>query len=78
MPEFRYQATDAQGAVVKGVLTVEDQTEAMTQLQRRGLMVFEMQEVAASRSSRISQPKRAGAMRFWWCCRNWLLYWTPG
>ncbi|MBC3812484.1 type II secretion system F family protein [Undibacterium aquatile] len=60
MPEFRYQATDAQGAVVKGVLTVEDQTEAMTQLQRRGLMVFEMQEVAASRSSRISQPKRAG------------------
>lgn len=60
MPEFRYQATDAQGAVVKGVLTVEDQTEAMTQLQRRGLMVFEIQEVAASRSSRISQPKRAG------------------
>lgn len=60
MPEFRYQATDAQGAVVKGVLTVEDQTDAMTQLQRRGLMVFEMQEVAASRSSRISQPKRAG------------------
>lgn len=60
MPEFRYQATDAQGAVVKGVLTVEDQTEAMTQLQRRGLMVFEMQEVAASRSIRISQPKRAG------------------
>lgn len=60
MPEFRYQATDAQGAVVKGVLTVEDQTEAMTQLQRRGLMVFEMQEVAASRRSRISQPKRAG------------------
>lgn len=60
MPEFRYQATDAQGAVVKGVLTVEDQTEAMTQLQRRGLMVFEMQEVAASRTSRISQPKRAG------------------
>lgn len=60
MPEFRYQATDAQGAVVKGVLTVEDQTEAMTQLQRRGLMVFDMQEVAASRSSRISQPKRAG------------------
>jgi len=60
MPEFRYQATDAQGAVVKGVLTVEDQTEAMAQLQRRGLMVFDMQEVAASRSSRIAQPKRAG------------------
>ncbi|MBR7794039.1 type II secretion system F family protein [Undibacterium sp. FT147W] len=60
MPEFRYQATDAQGAVVKGVLTVEDQTDAMTQLQRRGLMVFEMQEVAASRRSRIAQPKRAG------------------
>ncbi len=60
MPEFRYQATDPQGNVIKGVLTVEDEVEAMSQLQRRGLMVFEMQASVAPRAIRLSQPKRAG------------------
>ena len=60
MAEFRYQATDPQGGIVKGVLTVESEAEAMAQLQRRGLMVFEMKQAAAPRSLRLSQPKRAG------------------
>ena len=60
MPEFRYQATDSRGAVVKGVLTVADDAEAMAQLQQRGLMVFEMKQAAAPRSAMLSQPKRAG------------------
>jgi general secretion pathway protein F len=60
MPEFRYQATDPQGTVVKGVLTVESESEAMSQLQRRGLMVFEMQLVATVGSIRLAKPKRAG------------------
>lgn len=60
MPEFRYQATDARGAVVKGVLTVTDEAEAMAQLQRRGLMVFGLSAAPAERSSMLSQPKRAG------------------
>ncbi len=60
MPEFRYQATDPQGNIIKGVLTVEDEADAMSQLQRRGLMVFEMQVSAAPRTIRLSQPKRAG------------------
>ncbi|MFZ6672744.1 type II secretion system F family protein [Undibacterium sp. Xuan67W] len=60
MPEYRYQATDPQGGLVKGVLTVETEAEAMSQLQRRGLMVFEMQQAAAPKSIRLSQPKRAG------------------
>ena len=60
MPEFRYQATDAQGAVVKGVLTVTDEAEAMTQLQRRGLMVFELTVARSARGLVLSQPKRAG------------------
>lgn len=60
MPEFRYQATDARGAVVKGVLTVTDEAEAMAQLQRRGLTVFGLSAAPAARSSMLSQPKRAG------------------
>ena len=60
MPEYRYQATDAQGTVAKGVLTVTDEAEAMAQLQRRGLMVFELTAVPAARSLMRSHPKRAG------------------
>ena len=60
MPEFRYQATDAQGVVIKGVLTVADEAQAMQQLQQRGLQAFEMKEAAAPRSLKLSQPKRAG------------------
>ncbi|MDZ7657211.1 MAG: type II secretion system F family protein [Sulfurimicrobium sp.] len=60
MPEFRYQATDAQGSVVKGVLTVADEAEAMSQLQRRGLMVFELTAAPLARDLMLSQPKRAG------------------
>lgn len=59
MPEFRYQASNAQGAVQKGVLTVSDEAEALAQLQQRGLMVFELKEAAAARSLKLSQPKRA-------------------
>jgi type II secretory pathway component PulF len=60
MPEFRYQATDVRGSVVKGILTVADEAEAMAQLQRRGLMVFQMKAAPAARSAMLSQPKRAG------------------
>jgi type II secretory pathway component PulF len=60
MPEFRYQATDTQGVVVKGVLTVVDETEAMVQLQRRGLMVFALSAAPVARGLALSQPKRAG------------------
>lgn len=60
MPEFHYQATDGKNAVVKGVLTVADEKEAMSQLQKRGLLVFQLKEAPAARSIRFSQPKRAG------------------
>lgn len=60
MPEFHYQATDNRGAVVKGALTVTDKTEAMAQLQRRGLLVFQLKTAPVARSGMLSQPKRAG------------------
>lgn len=60
MPEFRYQATDAQGVVVKGLLTVVDEADAMTQLQRRGLLVFALSAAPVARGLALSQPKRAG------------------
>lgn len=60
MPEFRYQATNAQGTAVKGTLTVIDETEAISQLQGRGLMVFSLSEAPAARSLGLSAPKRAG------------------
>jgi len=60
MPEFNYKATDAQGNLVKGILTVQDEAEAMSNLQRRGLMAFEMHASVASRALRLTQPKRAG------------------
>lgn len=60
MPEFHYQATNEQGAVVKGVLTVADEADAMAQLQRRGLLVFQLKEVSTTRLVKLSQPKRTG------------------
>lgn len=60
MPEFLYHATDSQGVVVKGALTVMDEAEALAQLQRRGLLVFQIKPALAARSVMLSQPKRAG------------------
>ncbi|MBI1891028.1 MAG: type II secretion system F family protein [Burkholderiales bacterium] len=60
MPEFHYQATDSKGGVVKGILTVADQSEAMAELQRRGLLAFQLKEASGSRTAAWSQPKRAG------------------
>lgn len=61
MPEYRYQASDPQGAVVKGALAAADEAQALAQLQQRGLLVFQLKEVAAASGGlKLSPPKRAG------------------
>jgi len=59
MPEFRYQATDSKGEIIKGMLIVDNEGDALIQLQQRGLTVFDMQRSIAP-ALRLSQPKRAG------------------